>query len=490
MLESQSTQYTFSAVIQPYMPVFYVSFLVSLILTPLMRMLAHRNGVVDDPDGKRKVHSQPIAYLGGVSIFLGWLAGISISVFLQPHNMDQLKLASIQVPIGIVLGAATVVVFGLMDDVFSLSPKVKLAGQLVAALLLILPGALGIAGNDLFLGTAAPQSGEVRVGPAWMILRPMVDMNLLPHAILQSSTWLMGATLFSGAVAILVIIAACNSTNLLDGLDGLCSGVTGVMSVGYLVLAIYLAQSMWTGDGGAPVDPVRITLSLALLGAVMGFLPFNFNPASIFMGDTGSMFLGYICGTMILLFAQNGAIRWFLSAIIMFGLPMMDTLLAIVRRKLNGKPIFSPDSNHFHHFLVKRGLSVRKAVLLSYAIAAIFVSFGLVIVIMPTALALGIYLVLFGWIIVAAFKMGMVFQKTPTAANTTLNVAVISRDAEPAGGSGGAGGMPEVTATVSEPERGVPAGLRGSGAVGVVQTMLVVGGSLGAGSGLCFWCIG
>jgi UDP-GlcNAc:undecaprenyl-phosphate/decaprenyl-phosphate GlcNAc-1-phosphate transferase len=144
------------------------------------------------------------------------------------------------------------------------------------------------------------------------------------------------------------------------------------------------------------------------------------------MGDTGSMFLGYICGTMILLFGQPGTINWFLSAIIIFGLPMMDTFLAIVRRKLNGQRIFSPDSNHFHHFLVKRGLSVRKAVLLSYGVAAVFVSFALIIVIMPTRLAIGIYLVLFGWIIVAAFKMGMIFQNVPIQpSNSQLNMAVL-----------------------------------------------------------------
>src|SRR5262249_6231711 len=158
-----------------------------------------------------------------------------------------------------------------------------------------------------------------------------------------------------------------------------------------------------TTVGGGNIDPIRLTLALALLGAVLGFLPFNFNPASIFMGDTGSMFLGYMCGLMILLFGQNCTVRWFLSAIIMVGLAMMDTVLAIVRRKLNGKKIFSPDSDHFHHFLIKHGFTVKRAVLLSYAIAAIFVSFALVIVVMPTPLALGVYLVLFGWIIVAAF---------------------------------------------------------------------------------------
>jgi UDP-GlcNAc:undecaprenyl-phosphate GlcNAc-1-phosphate transferase len=211
-------------------------------------------------------------------------------------------------------------------------------------------------------------------------------------------------------------------------LDGLCSGVTAVMSLGYLILAVYLASRAMVTPGGQAIDPTRITLSLALLGAVLGFLPYNFNPASIFMGDTGSMFLGYICGTMILLFGQNGTINWFLAAIIIFGLPMMDTLLAIVRRKLNGKPIFSPDSNHFHHFLIKRGLSVKRAVMLSYGVAAIFVSFALIIVIMPTPLALGIYLVLFGWIVVAAFKIGMIFQETAPA-NTALNVSVIKQQA-------------------------------------------------------------
>jgi UDP-GlcNAc:undecaprenyl-phosphate GlcNAc-1-phosphate transferase len=416
--------YSVSELLTPYMPVFYTSFLITLILTPIMRALAHRHGVVDDPDGKRKVHTQPIAYLGGVSIFLGWLSGVVISVVLRPHNADQLLLNNIQIPPGVLLGAAVVVLFGLMDDVYSLSPKIKLAGQFLAGLLLILPGALGL-GNDFFLGMQKSASGAINhTGPAWMLLDPAIHYGFLPPQL--PPLLIYGAVVFSSLVCICIIIAACNATNLLDGLDGLCSGVTGVMSIGYLVLAVYLAAQVVPFAGGSPIDPTRLTLSLALLGAVLGFLPFNFNPASIFMGDTGSMFLGYICGTMILLFGQNGSFRWFLSAIIMFGLPMMDTFLAIVRRKLNGKPIFSPDSNHFHHFLVRRGLTVRRAVLLSYLVAAIFVSFALVIVIVPTRLAIGIYLVLFGWIVVAAFKMGMIFQNAPQATNQTLNPLIVS----------------------------------------------------------------
>ncbi|HUO06935.1 MAG TPA: MraY family glycosyltransferase [Phycisphaerae bacterium] len=422
MADLTVTNYDFTAVLQPYMPVFYVSFLATVVLTPLMRVLAHRHGIVDDPDGKRKVHTQPIAYLGGVSIFLGWLAGVCIAVFLRPHNADATFLNNVLVPPGVLLGAATVVLFGLLDDVYSLNPKAKLVGQFMAAVMLVVPGALGsIAGldnNDFFLGVHG------QTGAAWMILSPLMRLGVLPLHLMSSPYVMVGATILSFLAAVFIIIAACNATNLLDGLDGLCSGVTGVMSIGYLILAVYLATSSIAVS--ATIDPTRITLSLALLGAVMGFLPYNFNPASIFMGDTGSMFLGFICGTMILLFGQNGTIRWFLSAIIMFGLPMMDTLLAIVRRKLNGKPIFSPDSNHFHHFLVKRGFSVRKAVLLSYLVAAVFVSFALIIVVMPnTRVALGIYLVLFAWIVVIAFKMGMIFQQVPAASNTQLNMTVL-----------------------------------------------------------------
>jgi UDP-GlcNAc:undecaprenyl-phosphate/decaprenyl-phosphate GlcNAc-1-phosphate transferase len=175
---------------------------------------------------------------------------------------------------------------------------------------------------------------------------------------------------------------------------------------------------------------VRISLALALLGAVLGFLPFNFNPASIFMGDTGSMFLGFMSGTMILLFAQDTALRWFMAAVAMFGLPMMDTALAIVRRKLNGQPVFSPDANHFHHFLVKRGLTVRQAVFVSYGVAALFVSFGVLGVVMQARLVLGVYLVLFGWMMVVAFKMGMISHHAPVAAsNTKLNLAVVNGSA-------------------------------------------------------------
>jgi UDP-GlcNAc:undecaprenyl-phosphate/decaprenyl-phosphate GlcNAc-1-phosphate transferase len=425
MIDAASTNTdTVMTVLQPYMPVFYVSFVVTMTLTPLMRFLAQRHGIVDDPDGKRKVHTQPIAYLGGVATFLGWLAGVCISVTLRPHGDIAAMTTHVQVPPGIILGAAVVVLFGLMDDVYSLAPRVKLFGQFLAACCLVIPGTLGI-GTDFFLGSGGVDHPN---GVAWMFLLALQRYEYVNYYHMNPTTLSLiqqGAMFTSGVIAIFIIISTCNATNLLDGLDGLCSGVTGIMSVGYLILAAYLAtQAAIPENAGLAVDPTRITLSLALLGAVLGFLPFNFNPASIFMGDTGSMFLGYMCGTMMLLFGQDGIVRWFLAAVVIFGLPLLDTFLAIVRRKLNGKPIFSPDANHFHHFLIRRGFTVRKAVLLSYGLTAIFVSFALVIVIIQTQLAIGLYLVLFCWLVVAAFKMGMIFQSRPPG-NSGLNASVI-----------------------------------------------------------------
>jgi UDP-GlcNAc:undecaprenyl-phosphate GlcNAc-1-phosphate transferase len=425
----QLGSYSFMTVVQPYMLVFYVAFLVTLVLTPCMRMLAQHHGIVDNPDGKRKVHTQPIAYLGGVATFLGWLAGVSVSVFVRPHNADTTMATNIQVPPGVLLGAATVVLFGLLDDVYSLKPKIKLIGQALAAMFLCLTGYMGI-GQDHFIGNLSSPKG-----PAWMVILPLMRLGYLTNPDVMSSQaqsiTVLIATVASAALVLFIIVAACNATNLLDGLDGLCSGVTGVMSIGYLCLAVYLASRGVATESA--VDPTRITLSLALLGAVLGFLPFNFNPASIFMGDTGSMFLGYICGTMMLLFGQDGIVRWFLAAVVIFGLPMLDTLLAIVRRKLNGKPIFSPDSNHFHHFLIRRGYTVKQAVLISYGMAAMFTSFALVIVVVQTRVAFGLYMVLFGWLIVAAFKFGMItMAKTPQVVNATVNTQVISLDAKTA----------------------------------------------------------
>ena len=162
----------------------------------------------------------------------------------------------------------------------------------------------------------------------------------------------------------------------------------------------------------------------------VGFLPFNFNPANIFMGDAGSLFLGFACAIMIVLLGEAEA-RWLLAALVMFSLPVLDTALAFARRKLAGRPLFSPDKQHLHHQLVARGLSVKQAVLVAYAIAIFFVLCGIAIIYMRTRFAVGFYLVLFGFIIVAAYKMGMVHERvvpTPRAEIGGTGIAEVPLD--------------------------------------------------------------
>jgi UDP-GlcNAc:undecaprenyl-phosphate GlcNAc-1-phosphate transferase len=205
-----------------------------------------------------------------------------------------------------------------------------------------------------------------------------------------------------------LVVGCCNATNLIDGLDGLCGGVTGVVSVGFVFLAVHMATF---GDNGtANIEGMRVVLALALLGAVLGFVPYNFNPASIFLGDTGSMFIGFVCATLIAMMAEQRA-KWFMSAMVIFALPVLDTALAFVRRWVNKRPIFSADRHHIHHQLVARGFSVKQTVLISYALAVGFCMLGIAIVFTRTRYVMAFYLVIFGSIIVAAMKMGLVHEK-------------------------------------------------------------------------------
>jgi len=230
-----------------------------------------------------------------------------------------------------------------------------------------------------------------------------------------------------------IIVVCCNATNLMDGLDGLCGGVTGVVALGFLFLAVNLA--MLSGAININHDALRVVMALALLGAVLGFVPYNFNPASIFLGDTGSMFIGFCCGTLMILFAAQGQFKWFLAAMVMFSLPLLDTALAFVRRYVNKRPLFSADRYHLHHQLVARGFTVKQTVMISYGLSIAFVLLGAAIVFTRTRYAVGIYIIVFGSIIVAAFKMGMVHERvkvtTAQSLGTSNAVTPSSGEVEP-----------------------------------------------------------
>jgi len=375
------------SVLAPHIYVFYVAFLLSFIFTPIMRSVAVYYGIIDHPDQVRKLHTAPVAYLGGVAVFIGWVAGLAMG---QVH-IPQATIGSphLQVKLNIVLGAIIILVMGLWDDVKRIPPRHKILGQVITAIIL-LKGGVGSHCLDPLLNPINNHLQNV-LGPHFY----------LPHPIIDILSW---------SFVVCMVVGCCNATNLMDGLDGLCGGVTAVIAAGFLFLAVQLAMLSLEPDW----DAVRIVLALSLLGAVLGFVPYNFNPASIFMGDAGSMFLGYSCATLIILLAQEQS-KWLLAALVMFALPILDTTLAFVRRWVNRRPLFSADKYHLHHQLVARGLSIRKTVVVMYGLAIGFCLLGMLIAYMRTRYAIAFYLVIFGSLIVAAYKMGLVHEKARAA---------------------------------------------------------------------------
>lgn len=391
-------QPTADKMLAPYVWCFYASFLMAFIFTPVMRSIAIYYGIIDKPDLVRKLHREPVAYLGGVAVFMGWLAGMAMTQFSGMHMIEPTLDDRLRVPLAIIAAAFIIVLLGLWDDVGTLTPRLKITGQLLAGVTLLAAG-IGTEITGFFIDNIAVRV-ENRMGI------PMNDLFV------QWTTWVT-----SGALTLGLVVFCCNASNLMDGLDGLCGGVTAIIAAGFLILAIYIGTKLGTNfadrdalSARINMDGLRVVIALTLLGGVLGFVPYNFNPASIFMGDTGSMFLGFTCALLMILVGSVDG-KWLLAGMVMFALPVLDTSLAFARRFVAGRPFFSPDRHHFHHQLVQRGLSVKQAVLVSYLLTAFFVSCGILMVFLRTRYAVGFYMVLFGCVIVAAYKMGMVHER-------------------------------------------------------------------------------
>jgi UDP-GlcNAc:undecaprenyl-phosphate/decaprenyl-phosphate GlcNAc-1-phosphate transferase len=372
-------------VLSPYIYVFYAAFLVSFGFTPIMRQIALYYGIIDQPDAIRKLHSSPVAYLGGVAVFLGWLAGLAISQFSTVHR-EGTPLTHLLLPVPIVLAASTIVILGLWDDIHKAKPWAKIGIQILAGLALL--------------------KGNIGTRSADLLLSPVVVR--LTHYFGWNPVWYPQFALAASCIlTVLMVVGCCNATNLMDGLDGLCGGVTAVIAAGFVFLAVHMATFGTAETMNA--DCTRVVLGLALLGGTLGFVPYNFNPASIFLGDTGSMFIGFACATLIVTMAEQNP-KWFLAAMVMFALPVLDTSLAFARRWVNHRPLFAADRHHFHHQLVARGFTVKQTVVISYLLAFCFAILGAAIVFIRTRYVVAVYLVIFGSIIVAAYKMGMVHE--------------------------------------------------------------------------------
>ena len=337
-----------------FVPVLIAGFAVTLVATPFVRALAVSSGIVDAPDKSRKLHGRPIAYLGGVAIFLGTMAAVAIS-FIAAHSE---ALAMMPVPISILVGIVAIAFTGLADDIWKLDPRVKIAGQLVAAAALAYEE-IGVGVAQCFL---SPLLGSPEI--VWLTLGPVVIDNA------QVYYWAGTAT-----VAIFVI-GGCNSANLIDGLDGLLAGTGAIMALGFLAIALLVAAAMPAKDPETSLVGVRVVLAMALLGVCLGFLPWNFNPATIFLGDCGSLLIGYLSVVTILTLGETGSASLVIAGLIVFALPILDTLLAIIRRKIAGRPMSSADHNHIHH-QIKRALhTVKLAVFALYGITFMFAGLG------------------------------------------------------------------------------------------------------------------
>jgi UDP-GlcNAc:undecaprenyl-phosphate GlcNAc-1-phosphate transferase len=350
-----------------FWPVLVFSFISALVATWLCKNIALKFGIVDKPDNLVKTHKGTVAYLGGVGMLVGLTVGILTGICCL---RDQPRFPSAFTwLVGVLAGGAIACFVGLTDDIFDIKPRSKFLGQIMAAVILL---AVGIMPNlqrvAKPLGLPMPNHLEV---------------------------------ILSIPIVVFFVLGATNSLNLLDGLDGLCAGVTAIITIAMLLLSVHLATWGYSKSG----DPVRIIICLGLVGGVCGFLPFNRHPAKIFMGDAGSMLLGFMAAALMLLFAE-GVPRWWMASVVVFGLPILDTAVALARRLLNRRPLFVSDRGHIYDQMIDRGIPLKKTVAICYVLAGVYAVIGLVMSQIRTWYAAGVHVFVFAVSAVVVWRKG------------------------------------------------------------------------------------
>lgn len=286
---------------------FVVALVVCNRMTPPVKRFAERIGAMDIPKDDRRVHNHPIPRMGGLAIIVGFFLAVLLFVPVSEKVY------------GIVIGAFIIAGMGFVDDIVNLKPTVKLVLQLFAAFVCV-------------------RFGLVIDAVTWPVTQTYMELG-----------W------FGVPITMLWIVLCTNAFNLIDGLDGLAAGVTAICSFFLLAASILFFTA----------EPSAAIILTALIGACLGFIPFNFNPAKIFMGDVGSQFLGFILATVSIL----GLFK--LQTVVAFALPLADTGFAVIRRLAHGQSPFQADKGHFHHRLLALGMSQKQTVLVLYGVAAI-----------------------------------------------------------------------------------------------------------------------
>ncbi|WHA08450.1 MraY family glycosyltransferase [Enterococcus montenegrensis] len=329
----------------------FLTMIISLVLTPIIKLLAFKIGSVDKP-GARRINTKTMPTAGGLSIF------ISFSIAVLWEFNDTLPIGKVW---PMILGALIIVITGLIDDVFELTPLQKTLGITLAALEAYFIGGIEI--NTFSL----PFFGRFELG--WLSL----------------------------PVTLLWILAITNAVNLIDGLDGLAAGISiiGLTTIG-LISYFFLPRT----------GVFLAIIIFSLVAAILGFFPYNFHPATIYLGDTGALFLGYMIAILSLQGLKNATFITILTPMFILGVPITDTVYAMIRRKFNKQPISSADKMHLHHRLLSLGFTHRGAVLTIYALALVFSFIALlmnyastwatVLLILFTAIGLELFIELIG----------------------------------------------------------------------------------------------
>ncbi|MDD3303330.1 MAG: MraY family glycosyltransferase [Clostridia bacterium] len=310
-----------------------VTFVICLILTPVVIKLCRKYNIVDIPKDSRRVHSKPMPRIGGVAIVISMLIGFLIYYLL---TKDIPSIALNEKFLGYIIGGLIIAIMGLIDDLFNLRARYKFLFQLAAGLVVYYFG-IRISGVKI------PFLFPDVIDFVWWLDLPLTLL------------WVIGVT---------------NAINLIDGLDGLAAGITAISATSLLIIFIATSASL-----------EAIIISAVLVGAVLGFLPYNFNPAKTFMGDVSANFLGFTMAVVSILgFAKGYTMLAIIAPVLVLGIPIFDTIFAMVRRFLKGQPMLKPDGGHIHHRLIRRGFSQKQAVILLYIITTIFCMLAVLLV--------------------------------------------------------------------------------------------------------------
>ena len=328
-----------------------VTLLTSLILVPIVKKVAIHVNAMDEPNA-RKIHKVPMPRLGGLAIYLSFLLGYMLYGEVSTQMLS------------ILIGGFLLILIGFIDDINSVPARYKLIVQIIAATIVVLYGDLSFS-----------------------------EVSVFGYKIYFNEFW-------GSLSSIIFIVAITNAINLIDGLDGLAAGISSIYFLTIAIIAFILNR----------IGGLDVIISLIMLGATLGFLVHNFPPAKIFMGDTGSLFLGFMISIIALLGYKVTTFTSLIVPIVILAIPILDTIFAILRRLLKGQNIGVADKEHFHHQLLKMKYSPTKSILIIYAIDIAFAAVSIFYILGDNQIAIALYIVLMILLLFVVLKTDILFD--------------------------------------------------------------------------------